>query len=78
MRTTLTIDQDVFSAARDMASRDGLTIGQVISDLARQALTGTDRQANQEESFFGFQPLPSRGVVVTNDMVTAIREAEGI
>lgn len=79
MRTTLTIDQDVLSAARDLASHDGATIGQVISDLARQTLTGAARPVNQaEESFYGFRPLPRRGVVVTNDMVNAIREAEGI
>lgn len=38
MRTTLQIDEDVLSQAREIARRDGRGIGAVISDLARQAL----------------------------------------
>ena len=81
MRTTLTLDADVLSAARDLAARQGNTIGQVISDLARQTLLGTGQagQADQaEESFYGFRPLPRRGVIVTNDLINAIRETESI
>ncbi|HTX76653.1 MAG TPA: hypothetical protein VMD29_10655 [Terracidiphilus sp.] len=38
MRTTLSIDDDVLAAAREMAETDGKTIGEVISALARNAL----------------------------------------
>ena len=38
MRTTLTIDDDVPAAARERASTEQETIGEVISALARQAL----------------------------------------
>jgi len=38
MRTTLSIDDDVLSAARGLAARDRLSLGEVISSLARQAL----------------------------------------
>jgi len=38
MRTTLSIDDDVLSAARGLAARDRLPLGEVISSLARQAL----------------------------------------
>ena len=78
MRTTLTIDSDVLSAARDLAVRDGTTIGQVISDLARQSLNGQRHRAPQEDSFNGFVPLPRRGVIVSNDLVNSVRDAEGI
>ena len=38
MRTTLSIDDDVFAAAREMASTERKTIGEVISILARKSL----------------------------------------
>lgn len=38
MRTTLAIDDDVLQAAREIAASRGLTIGQVLSQLARKGL----------------------------------------
>ena len=39
MRTTLDIDDDVVSAARELAAADRRSLGAVISDLARSGLT---------------------------------------
>jgi hypothetical protein len=39
MRTTLDIEDDVLLAVREIAQRRGMSMGQVVSDLARQALT---------------------------------------
>jgi hypothetical protein len=39
MRTTLDIDEDVLMAAREISRRRGVAMGQVVSDLARQALS---------------------------------------
>jgi hypothetical protein len=41
MRTTLVIDDDVLSAAREMAASERRTVGEVISSLARRALSPT-------------------------------------
>ena len=38
MRTTLELDDDLLQAARQLAAQRGMTMGQVISELARQAL----------------------------------------
>jgi len=38
MRTTLTIDNDVLAAAKELAAIEGSNVGQVISALARRAL----------------------------------------
>lgn len=38
MRTTLNLDEDIFLVARQLAQQRGKTIGQVLSELARQAL----------------------------------------
>ncbi len=38
LRTTLAIDDDVLAAAKSLASQQRKSLGEVISDLARQAL----------------------------------------
>ena len=38
MRTTLTLDQDVFEAAQALARASGRRLGQVVSDLLRRSL----------------------------------------
>lgn len=79
MRTTLTIDADVLGAARDLAAHRHVSVGQVISELARRSLTTSDADsATTETTFYGISPLPRRGVVVSNDLIDAIREDEGI
>ncbi len=79
MRTTLNIADDVLIAARQLAKRQKRTAGEVISDLARQALSGSSvPNGGEAESFLGFRPLPRRGVIVTDDLVEQIREEEGV
>ena len=80
MRTTLDIADDVLLAARELARRERKTAGQVLSDLARQALlggAGTPLPDQEPEEFLGFRPLPSRGVVVTNELIDRLREEDG-
>jgi len=66
MRTTLSLDDDVLLAVKERARREKRTAGEVLSDLARQALTGQVRPADADriaESFHGFDPTsaPGRG-----------------
>lgn len=80
MRTTLDIDPDVLSAARELARRRGVAIGRVLSDLARQALVGGAAALEAREpaaSFHGFQPFPARGPVVDNETIDRLRDQEG-
>lgn len=76
MRTTLDIDDDVLQAAKERARRDGRTAGQVISDLARSALTAAPVQAAMREpkAVYGFRPFPKRGGVVTGEQIDRLRE----
>lgn len=86
MRTTLDIDEDVLAVARDTARREGKTIGQVVSELARQALVSPSRAATQSalsarepRALHGFDPLPREpGVIVTNERVNQLRDDEGV
>jgi hypothetical protein len=77
MRTTLSLDDDVLLAVKERAERERRTAGEVLSDLARQALTGQHRpKAGGEASHHGFRPLPSRGPAVSNALIDRLREEE--
>lgn len=82
MRTTLDIADDVLFAAKALGRREGKSAGRVLSELARRALLGqegtpaTAGAPEEPEEFFGFRPLPSRGVVVTNELIDQLREED--
>jgi hypothetical protein len=80
MRTTVAIDDDVLLAVKERARREGRTVGQVLSDLARQALTGQPpaAAAEQSQAFHGFVPLPHRGKAVSNALIDRLREDEAV
>jgi len=68
MRTTLDIDDDVLSAAKELAAAQKVTAGKVISDLARKALLGPPTQEKPEYRN-GFRLMPRTGVIITPEMV---------
>lgn len=80
MRTTLTIDDDVLAAAKERARRENRTAGAVLSDLARQALSGPSSEPAEADAdeVYGFAPFPRSGSVVTNSLIDRIREDEGV
>lgn len=43
MRTTLTIDDDVLEAVKELADSSGRAVGAVLSDLARSALPSKNK-----------------------------------
>jgi hypothetical protein len=71
MRTTLDIDSDVLQVAKDRARHEKKTVGKVISDLARSALT-----ASASTTIYGLRPFPKRGGIVTNELINKLREGE--
>ena len=76
MRTTLDIATDVLHAAKERARREKKTTGEVISELARSALTSPPEalSAQQPKARYGFRPFPKRGGIVTNDLIDKLRE----
>lgn len=78
MRTTLSVDDDVLLAVKERAKREQRTVGEVMSDLARQALTGQHHAGTEAsaEAFHGFEPFPHRGPAVSNDLIDQLREDE--
>jgi hypothetical protein len=76
MRTTLDIDPDILSAVKARARRERRSAGAVLSELARQALTGgvASAPAGGEAAFYGFRPMPADGRVVSEETVERLRE----
>lgn len=75
MRTTLAIDDDVLIYARAMAQRDSRSVGEVVSKLARAGMQNR-LPDGVTRSKLGFPILPKRGVVITLDLVNALRDDE--
>jgi hypothetical protein len=64
-------------AARERARREGQTLGDVISVLARQALNAPpliSGAVREPKPTYGFRPFPSRGGVVTNALIDKLRD----
>jgi hypothetical protein len=82
MRTILDIDDDVLQAAKELARAENKTAGQVLSELARKGLTQRSAEpvgfAEGAEFPYvlkdGWYVLPSRGAVVTNELVRLIQQ----
>ena len=76
MRTTLDIADDVLQAAKERARREKKTAGEVISELARHALTTPQSAPARKavKALHGFRPFAKRGGVVTNERIHKLRE----
>jgi hypothetical protein len=77
MRTTLDIDDDVLAAARERARRERRSIGATVSALARAGLraprSDATPTAREPTVRYGIAPIPSRGGVVTDEVVDRLR-----
>ena len=58
MRTTLTLDDDILQAAKELAALQGITTGQSLSNLARLGLAR--HEATTQASRNGVPLLPER------------------
>lgn len=83
MRTTLDIDDDLLIAAKELSRQQGVSAGQVVSELLRRALAGGGSASataggQVPASTHGFRPFASRGTPVTNAAIDTLRDAEGV
>jgi len=77
VRTTLDIADDILQAAKELAARQGVSTGKVISDLARNGLN-PKRPRGKGRVRNGIEMLPRRGEVITLDHVQRIIDTEGV
>lgn len=79
MRTTLDIADDVLMAIKGEARRQKRSAGDLLSELAREALTRRhqeDPETKKAKSVHGFDPLPPRGGPVSNELIDELREED--
>ena len=73
MRTTLNLDDDVLLAVKEIASLSGRTAGQVLSELARAALS-TSRAGGVERNGVPVLELTPDAGLVTPEIVESLRD----
>jgi hypothetical protein len=80
MRTTLDIEDDVLTAAKELARRQGISAGQVVSRLLRSALTGeAPTQRSGVAVVAGFRPFAASDQhLVSNEQIDQLRDLEGV
>ena len=79
MRTTLDIDEDVLTAAKELARRQRKTAGKLASELMREALRNRAmRTSTAVRGRHGFRPIPAGGSPVTNELVNDMRDELGV
>jgi hypothetical protein len=81
MRTTINIAEDALIAARHLAQRERMPLGDAISELVRRGATSGSRRPSTQrgEPLRGrFALLPARDEVITPQHVRELMEREGI
>jgi hypothetical protein len=74
VRTTVNLEEDVLLAANEIAKQRGNSVGQVLSDLARQALTR--RSPVSKKHGLPLFPVQPNAGVVTPELVNRLRDEE--
>jgi hypothetical protein len=78
MRTTLKIDDDVLLAAKQLAARERISIGEAVTRLIRRGLNQSGGSDSPPQPLRGrFALLPKRDEVITAEHVREILEREG-
>ena len=72
MRTSLDLEDDVLFAAKEIARRRGTSVGKVLSDLARQPLSGNACETTRNGA--PLFPLQPEARVVTLELVNQLRD----
>ncbi|HEY1658534.1 MAG TPA: hypothetical protein VGG14_09325 [Candidatus Sulfotelmatobacter sp.] len=73
MRTTLAIDDDLLRTAKKMAAMENKSVGEVISSLARQALSSLENNAKMRNGIQLLEVHKGR-TQVTSALVQQLRE----
>lgn len=80
MRTTLDSADHVLQAAKERARRERKTLGEMISERARRALTTPQEPLSVKEPkvVYGLKPFARRGGIVTNELINKLRDEDGL
>lgn len=76
MRTTLDLEEDVLLAVKELARGQGLSMGKVLSDLVRQALSNQQVTVNLVRNGVPLFPVSAYPSPVTLELVNQLRDEE--
>ena len=74
MRTTLTIDDDVFAAALEVANSTGRAVDAVLSDLARSGLPAKSFRYRRKNTLATFQVSPNAPLIRADRVAEILAE----
>lgn len=81
MRTTVTLDDDVYEAAQARAKATGEKLGRVLSEMARQAIQPSRRRplrSSKGPSRFPVFEVPAGAPLIPASRIRKILEEDGI
>jgi hypothetical protein len=78
MRTTVTIDDDVYEAAVANAQATGRRLGQVLSEMARTALEPRQPSPRKRRSRFATFDVPKGSRMISASKIQKALDDEGI
>ena len=78
MRTTVTLDDDVYEAAQAHAQATGKRLGRVLSEMARQALQPSVRRSAAEASRFPVFEVPPDSRLIPAARIQKALDEDGI
>ncbi len=73
MRTTLSIDDDILAAAKELAAKQRKSIGEVLSSLAREALRPR-KQTRRTRNGVPLLPVRPNAMPITLELVNQLRD----
>lgn len=74
MRTTLSIDDDVLVAAKELAAVDATSVGQALSMLARRGLSPGSRVSQDSDGVPVIRVSPRARQIRVEDVARALNE----
>jgi hypothetical protein len=74
MRTSVTLDEDVYQLASIYASSRGITLGAALGELVRKAGAAETMSSQLKTAPNGLRIFPSRGRAITPEMVKEAQE----
>ena len=79
MRTTLSLDDDVFAVARQRAQRERISMGEAVSRYVRDALRANAHAPAVPVALRSkYSLLPARDEIITTEHVRRLMDQEGI
>lgn len=72
MRTTLNLDDDVLRAVKEMAKLRGATAGEVLSELAREALRRPEHGSATRNGVPLLRPVEGAGIVTSEHVAELV------